>query len=61
MFIQPTISNNEQKLPFQAKFLNSEAMKQIADYAVERGKFDKLNQARKILILHVFRQDSGLI
>ncbi len=47
MFIQPTISNNEPKLPFQAKFLNSEALKQIAGYAVEHGKFDKLNQARK--------------
>ena len=47
MFIQSTNSSNKLKLSFQAKFLNSEAMKQIADYAVERGKFDKLNQARK--------------
>lgn len=32
---------------FQAKYLNSESLKLVADYAVEHGKFDKLNQARK--------------
>ena len=32
---------------FQAKFLHSESLKLVADYAVEKGKFDKLNQARK--------------
>ena len=32
---------------FGAKFLHSESLKQVADYAVENGKFDKLNQARK--------------
>ncbi|HIS35264.1 TPA: hypothetical protein IAC10_01345 [Candidatus Scatousia excrementigallinarum] len=32
---------------FQAKFLHSESLKQIADYAVEKGKFNKLNDARK--------------
>ena len=32
---------------FQAKYLHSEALKQVADYAVEHGKFDKLNQSRK--------------
>lgn len=35
------------KPAFQAKFLNSESLKMVADYAVERGKFEKLNQARK--------------
>lgn len=32
---------------FQAKFLNSEALQQIAQYAVEKGEFQKLNRARK--------------
>lgn len=32
---------------FQAKFLHSESLKMVADYAVEHNKFDKLNQARK--------------
>lgn len=37
-------SNN---VTFGAKFLHSNDLKQVADYAVEHGKFDKLNQARK--------------
>ncbi len=32
---------------FGAKFLHSESLKQVADYAVDNRKFDKLNQARK--------------
>lgn len=32
---------------FGAKFLHSESLKQVAEYAVEHGKFDKLNSARK--------------
>lgn len=32
---------------FKAKFLKSESLKLVADYAVEKGKFEKLNQARK--------------
>ena len=32
---------------FRAKFINSEALKQVVEYAVEHKKFDKLNQARK--------------
>lgn len=39
---QQTINQN-----FKAKFLKSESLKLVADYAVEKGKFDKLNQARK--------------
>ena len=35
------------KQNFKAKFLNSASLKLVADYAVEHGKFDKLNQARK--------------
>jgi len=42
------ISNQHQtNLNFKAKFLKSEALKQVADYAVEKGKFEKLNQAKK--------------
>ena len=32
---------------FKAKFLYSDSLKQVADYAAERGKFGKLNEARK--------------
>lgn len=35
------------KQNFKAKFLNSASLKLVADYTVEHGKFDKLNQARK--------------
>lgn len=42
------ISNQTRIQPnFKAKFLNSESLKLVADYAVEKGKFEKLNQARK--------------
>lgn len=32
---------------FQAKFFYSDDLKLVAEYAVQHGKFDKLNQARK--------------
>lgn len=32
---------------FQAKFLYSKDLKNVVEYAVQHGKFDKLNQARK--------------
>lgn len=41
------IQNNTNQTAFQAKFLYSNSLKQIADYAVEHGKFEKLNEARK--------------
>ena len=31
---------------FGAKFLHSDSLKEVAQYAVEHGKFDKLNQSR---------------
>ena len=34
-------------LSFKAKYLKSEALKQVVEYAVEKGKFENLNQARK--------------
>uniref|UniRef100_UPI0040259AEC hypothetical protein n=1 Tax=Candidatus Scatousia sp. TaxID=3085663 RepID=UPI0040259AEC len=40
------IRNNSQ-INFKAKFLHSESLKMIADYASEHGKFEKLNTARK--------------
>ena len=40
-------NNNFNQPAFQAKFLNSKSLKMIADYAVEKGKFKKLNTARK--------------
>ncbi len=41
------IQNSYSQQTFQAKFLYSDSLKQIADYAVAHGKFDKLNTARK--------------
>jgi hypothetical protein len=41
------ISNNYNTPNFGAKFFHSESLKIIADHAVETGKFEKLNQARK--------------
>lgn len=32
---------------FQAKFLKSDSLQKVADYAIEHGKFEKLNKARK--------------
>ena len=40
-------SYNSSKPAFQAKFLNSQSLKLIAEYAVEKGEFKKLNTARK--------------
>lgn len=42
-----TITTPKYSPAFQAKYLHSESLKLVADYAVEHGKFDKLNQARK--------------
>lgn len=39
--------NNYNAPNFQARFFHSDALKRIADYAVETKQFDKLNQARK--------------
>ena len=47
--------NNIYRPNFKARFFHSESLKQIADYAVEHGKFDKLNQSRKnISKTHMF-------
>lgn len=39
--------HNTSPQAFGAKFLYSEDLKNVVEYAVENGKFDKLNQARK--------------
>lgn len=39
--------NNNTSPNFCAKFFNSASLRIVADYAVEKGKFDKLNEARK--------------
>ena len=41
------INNNYSNVNFQAKFVKSDSLYDIVNYAVENGKFDKLNQARK--------------
>ena len=57
-------SHQTYKPQFRAKFLHSESLKMIADYAVEHGRFDKLNQARKNIDLSCLpiriRVDIGL-
>lgn len=38
---------NTNKQTFTAKFLYSDSLKRVADYAVKHNQFDRLNQARK--------------
>ena len=40
------IQNNNQ-CSFGAKFINTQSLHDVVNYAVENGKFDKLNKARK--------------
>lgn len=65
-----TLNTNtpQSNINFQAKFLHSEDLKNIVEYAVEKNKFDKLNQARKNidsaflttrLILDIFEKSNG--
>ena len=39
--------DNTNSNSFKAKFLNSESLRLVAEYSVEKGKFSNLNQARK--------------
>lgn len=41
------VKNYNSNIQFQAKFLKSDSLTDIVNYAVEHGKFDKLNKARK--------------
>ncbi len=41
------IQNTNYSTNFRAKFLNSQSLRAFAEYAVENGKFERLNQARK--------------
>ena len=52
MEIRKIQSSNVQ---FGAKYLNSDSLKQVVEYAVERNKFDKLNSARKNIDKACFR------
>lgn len=47
MKVRNNIHTPSYNTSFQAKFLHSESLKMVADYAVEHNKFEKLNQARK--------------
>ena len=42
------IQNNPTQTSFQAKFLHTEDLYNIADYAVKHNKFKELNNARKV-------------
>lgn len=39
-------SKTNNQVNFTAKFFHSDALKKVAEYSVENGKFDKLNQAQ---------------
>lgn len=39
--------NRTSNINFQAKFLKSDSLQKVAEYAIEHGKFEKLNTARK--------------
>ena len=41
------INNYQSNVNFQAKFVKSDSLYDIVNYAIENGKFNKLNQARK--------------
>ena len=41
------VNNNFSNINFQAKFVKSDSLNNIVNYAIEKGKFGKLNQARK--------------
>ena len=41
------IKNYNSNIQFQAKYLKSDSLTDIVNYAVEHGNFDKLNEARK--------------
>lgn len=43
------IQNNNPQINFQAKFLHTEDLYDIVKYASEKGKFDEINKARKII------------
>ena len=40
------VQSTNNQVNFTAKFFHSDALKKVAEYSVEHGKFDKLNQAR---------------
>ena len=42
-----TIRNNSASVTFNAKFLNSEALHEVVDYAISHGKYKKLDIARQ--------------
>ena len=41
------VNNNYSNVNFQAKFLKSDSLYDVVHYAIDNGKFEKLNQARK--------------
>lgn len=41
------INSINNQTSFKAKFLNSDSLRRVVEYSVEKGKFDKLNTSRK--------------
>ncbi len=46
------INSTTSKQSFQAKFLKTKTLEELADYAVSNNKFQKLNDARKKIEAH---------
>ena len=46
------VQNSTSQINFQARFLHSESLQKVAEYAVDKGKFDKLNQSRLNISKH---------
>ncbi|MBE7713484.1 MAG: hypothetical protein E7Z87_07055 [Cyanobacteria bacterium SIG26] len=43
------ITQNHQNINFKAKFLHSQDLENIVKYSIKKGKFEKLNIARKMI------------
>ena len=46
------IQSSSSQIGFRARFLHSESLQKVAEYAVEHGKFDKLNRSRLDISKH---------
>ena len=50
------INSQNNTLNFKARFLDSESLRRVANYAVEHNKFDKLNNSRKNIEKYYFNR-----
>ncbi len=50
------INSQNNNINFQARFLDSEALRRVVTHAAEHGKFDKLNNSRKNIEKYYFNR-----